>query len=295
MENILKKIAFFGTGLLGEPMAHQLIDAGYNVTVYNRTDSKTKNLVKKGATAAKFPLDALKSADVSITMLSDFTAIKAVLFPSESSLPLFKNKTLIQMSTISPTESQLLKQRIESVGGTYLEAPVLGSIPQAKSRSLFVLVGGPEKAFQQLKALFLCFGSEEQILYFGETGKAAAVKLALNQLIASLTAAFSMSLGFLRQSDVDIEKFMSILRDSALYAPTFDKKFSKMMSRNFENPNFPVKHLLKDVELMLAAFNHKQIDTAPLQGVRSILQKSLHKGDSDLDYSALYNAIHPEN
>jgi 3-hydroxyisobutyrate dehydrogenase len=295
MEKNQKEIAFFGTGLLGEPMAHQLVDSGYDVIVYNRTGAKTRNLVNKGAAATTSPLDAVKIADVSITMLSDFAAIESVLFPSDASLPLLKNKTLIQMGTISPTESLLLKQRLESVGGTYLEAPVLGSIPQAKSRSLFVLVGGAETDFRRLKPLFLCFGAEEQILFFGETGKAAAVKLALNQLIASLTAAFSMSLGFLREYDADIEKFMSILRDSALYAPTFDKKFSKMMSRNFENPNFPIKHLLKDVNLMLAAFNDKQIDIAPLQGVRKVLQKSLQIGDSDLDYSALYNAIHPVN
>jgi 3-hydroxyisobutyrate dehydrogenase len=127
----------------------------------------------------------------------------------------------------------------------------------------------------------------------GNVGKAAAAKLAFNQLIASLTTSFAMSLGYLRESGVNVKRFMEILRISALYAPTFDKKLNRMVNRNFVKPNFPVKHLLKDVDLMLGEFGKKGINIDPLEGVKKILLKAIADGEADMDYSALYNAVHP--
>ena len=136
----MKKIAFFGTGLLGSPMAHRLLEAKYEVVVYNRTSGKTLSLKKSGAEVVLKPEEAFKKAQVFITMLSDYNAIDDVIFQESS--PNFQDKTWIQMSTISPVESLLLKQQFEEAGGEYMEAPVLGSIVQAKNRTLVVLYGG---------------------------------------------------------------------------------------------------------------------------------------------------------
>ena len=102
-----------------------------------------------------------------------------------------------------------------------------------------------------------------------------------------------MSLGYLRERNVDVDKFMDILRGSALYAPTFDKKLSNYLDRDFENPNFPLKHLLKDVRLMISQFEQEGINTLPLEGVETIVQKGLEEKLSDKDYSSLYNVVHP--
>lgn len=285
----MKKIAFFGTGLLGSPMAHRLLEAKYDVVVYNRTPSKTLSLKKSGAEVALKPAEAFEKAEVFITMLSDYNAIDDVLFSEPS--PKFQGKNWIQMSTISPVESLLLKQQFEEAGGEYMEAPVLGSIVQAKNRTLVVLYGGLMAQFKQWASFLKVFG--DHVIRMGNVGKATAAKLALNQLIASLTAAFSMSLGYIRESGVNVNRFMDILRVSALYAPTFDKKLNRMVNRNFDNPNFPVKHLLKDVDLMLTEFGKKGINIDPLEGVREILLKAIADGEADMDYSALYNAVHP--
>lgn len=283
------KIAFFGTGLLGEPMARQLLEAEHELIVFNRTKSKTAALEKEGAEVMEKAPEAVEKADLLITMLTGYPAIHQVLFPEPG--PGLKGKTLIQMGTISPPESVQLKELMENAGGEYMEAPVLGSIPQAKTKTLFVIFGGTETQLKKWSHILKVFG--DKVIHMGGVGQAAAAKLALNQLIASLTAAFSMSLGYLREKGGDIEKFMDILRESALYAPTFDKKFDRMMQRNFDNPNFPVKHLLKDVQLMAADFSKENIDTAPLEGVKQVLLKAVADDLSDLDYSALYNTIHP--
>ena len=127
--------------------------------------------------------------------------------------------------------------------------------------------------------------------YIGEVGTASALKLALNQLIAALTSGFALSLGLVERQGVDVEKFMEILRDSALYAPTFDKKLERMRQRNFENPNFPTKHLLKDVDLFLSQAEDNGLNTEGLKGIRDIIQQTIELGLSDSDYSALFSAI----
>lgn len=287
----MEKIAFFGTGLMGEPMGHRLLDAGRDLVVYNRSRGKTGTLQERGAAVAEVPAEAMEAADILITMLADYPAIREVLLDEPATD--FSGKTWIQMSTIAPPESLKLKAWFEGCGGDYLEAPVLGSIPQVKEGTLFVLVGGSAAQYKRWTPLLGLFG--DRLVYMGETGQAAAAKLALNQLIASLTAAFSMSLGYLREQGGDVEKFMEILRQSALYAPTFDKKLARMIRREFTRPNFPVRHLLKDVELMLREFGDSGIAVDPLDGVKNILVEAIARGAADMDYSALYNAVHPES
>ena len=283
------KIAFFGTGLLGGPMAMHLLQEGHTLVVYNRTRRKTAALEMKGAKAVARPEEAMEQADIFITMLTDYLAIEAVIL-SENPRK-FKGKTWFQMSTISPVESLLLKHQFEEAGGEYIEAPVLGSTPQVAAKALIILFGGMEPQYKKWAGFLRVFG--EKVIRMGNVGQASAAKLALNQLIASLTSAFSLSLGYCRERGVNIRRFMEILRSSALYASTFDKKLERMIKRDYTNPNFPVKHMLKDVELMLTEFSVKGLDTSHLEGVKKVLLKAIDNGDAEMDYSALYNAIHP--
>lgn len=130
--------------------------------------------------------------------------------------------------------------------------------------------------------------------HVGPVGQGAALKLAFNQLIASLTAAFSLSLGLVRREGADIDTFMDILRESALYAPTFDKKLDKMLSGDFGKANFPVKHLLKDVHLVERAAEDAQLVAPWLPLLAQLLEQAQERGLADADYSAIYSAIAPE-
>ncbi|MDJ0662095.1 MAG: NAD-binding protein [Crocosphaera sp.] len=109
-------------------------------------------------------------------------------------------------------------------------------------------------------------------------GTASALKLALNQLIAALTSGFALSLGLIERQGVDVDKFMSILRESALYVPTFDKKINRMQERNFENPNFPTKHLLKDINFFLNQAEENGLNTEFSQGIRRVIQETIELG-----------------
>ncbi|MEE3718859.1 NAD(P)-dependent oxidoreductase [Tumidithrix elongata RA019] len=283
-------IGFLGTGLMGEPMAQRLLAANLAVTVYNRTPSKVASLAKAGAAIANSPAELIRTSDCIILMLSDAIAISEVLL-SEASQAQLAGRTVISMSTISPTQSRDISDRILAASAEYLEAPVLGSIPEAKTGNLIVMVGSTPQQFQQWQGLLQHLGSEPR--YIGTVGMAAALKLALNQLIASLTTAFSLSLGLVERYGVDTEAFMQILRTSALYATTFDKKLSRMLEGNYDNPNFPTKHLLKDTKLFLSEAETLGLQSQSLDGVRQILEQAIALGLADADYSALFAAVNP--
>ncbi len=275
---------------MGTPIALKLAQENFSVTAHNRTAEKLHPLEEQGLTITTDPQAAIANSDYLILTLSDAAAIQTVLFENPDTS--FAEKIIIQMGTIAPEESKAIAEEVQRRQGQYLEAPVLGSIPEAKKGTLLVMVGGEETLFQACLPIFKTLGQDPK--YIGAVGQAAALKLALNQLIAGLTASFSLSLGLIQREKVDLDKFMGILRDSALYAPTFDKKLPRMGDRTFENPNFPTKHLLKDTKLFLAAAKTVGLDTTGLEGIREIIEQAIAFNLAEADYSAIYQVINPD-
>ena len=281
------KTAVLGTGLMGYPMAERLLAAGHAVCVYNRTKTKAGPLAQKGATVAASVREAIDSAACVILMLADIKAIEAVLF-GEERIDL-AGKTVIQMGTIAPLESIGLARRVINCAGEYLECPVLGSRREAAEGGLILMVGSTKRQFHDWQKLLKVFGP--QPCHVGDIGKAAAMKLALNQLIASHAAGFSLSLGIIEKSGVAVETFMDVLNKSSLCAKMFDKKLGNWLNRNYDNPNFSVKHLLKDVGLIIREAKARGLSTDVIEGIDRVLQKTVDKGMGEKDYSALFNVV----
>ncbi|MGE5431088.1 MAG: NAD(P)-dependent oxidoreductase [Syntrophomonadaceae bacterium] len=286
------QISFIGTGLMGSPMAERLLKAGHELYVYNRTLEKTVPLKQKGAKVAVTAHEARHLGEAVFLMLSDASAVNEMLFSADEEEK-FSGQTIIQMSTISPAESRAVAEKIIAAGGDYLEAPVLGSIPQATEGKLVIMAAGHKELYDRWRPVLEALGPAP--IYIGETGKAAAMKLALNQMIASLTSAFSLSLGIIIKEGIDVEQFMSVLRNSALYAKTFDVKLNNMLKNDFSNVNFPAKHLLKDVRLAIEEAKNLELNTVMLEAVQEILNKTVKAGLSDMDYSVLFNAVQNRN
>jgi len=281
------KLGLIGTGLMGQAMAGTLHQAGFDVMAYNRTLEKLESLKSQGIETTDSPATIASGCDCLILMLTDANAIAEVVLASETAQQL-SGRTLIQMGTIAPQESRNLSEQFQAQGANYLEAPVLGSIPQAQSATLQVMVGGTQQQFDQWHPVLSHLGSPFLV---GTVGKAAALKLGLNQLIASLTGAFALSLSFVEQEGVDVDTFMSVLRDSSLYAPTFDKKLKRMLNHDYHNPNFSTKHLLKDTRLFLEQAKTEGLTVSSLQGMETILEAALELGLADQDYSSLFEAV----
>jgi 3-hydroxyisobutyrate dehydrogenase len=280
------RIGLIGVGLMGLPLAERLVSQGISVSVYNRTNVKVEPLRALGVEIATQPDNVIRACDATILMVTDAQAISEVLFTNADAL---FGRTILQMGTIAPQENIQIQARVESYGGSYLEAPVLGSIPEAKAGTLLVMVGATAAQFQQWLPILSLLGSNP--IHLGAVGQASAVKLALNHLIAGLTATFGLSLRLVQQSGASVDAFMAILRESALYAPTFDKKLTRMLTHDYANPNFPTKHLLKDVHLFATAAEQSGLDNQLTRGMQAVIERAIAQGLGELDYSAIVEAF----
>jgi len=282
------KVAVLGTGLLGSEIAIRLQDRQFDVTVWNRSPNKANPLATAGIRPTASAADAIASADVTLLLLADAEAIRSTLFSKDTEAVL-AGRTIVQMGTIAPNESRAIARAVQGAGGDYLEAPVLGSLPEARGGRLIVMAGGDLSLFERCLPVFEALSEHPQRV--GEIGQGAAMKLAMNQLIAGLTASFSYSLGLVREEGIDVQQFMDLLRGSALYAPTFDKKLDKYLAREYGQANFPVKHLLKDVSLFRQAAEQTRMDTAPILALEAALARAVGNGLGDADYSAVYESL----
>ncbi|MDY0298109.1 MAG: NAD(P)-dependent oxidoreductase [Acidobacteriota bacterium] len=283
-------VTLLGAGLLGTATAERLLELEYPLTVFNRSEEKTRGLKRKGAKIASSAEAAVVATHRIILMLTDFPAISEVL--DEVPPDALRGRAIIQMGTISPDQSRSLAERVGASGGEYLEAPVLGSRPEARKGRLQIMVGATADQCERHRDLLDDLG--RSVTLFGEVGAASAVKLALNQLIVSLTAAFALSLAYVQKQALPVDAFMEILRDSALFAPTFDKKLKRMRERDFSNPNFPLRHLRKDLRLIMRDMKEKGLEVSCLESLDRLLSDGLNQGLGKQDYSAIYNIIHPQ-
>lgn len=278
------EISLLGTGLLGSAIAERLLRCGHALTVWNRNPERYAPLLALGARAATTPATAVTAAELVITVLSDGATTSAVLLDQAGEA--LAGKLVLQVATIAPEESQVLAKGLEQRGAELLELPVLGSKPEALAGTLQLMAAGRPEALERARPVLADLGGEPH--HLGPVGAALTTKLALNQLIASLTHSFSLSLHLVQQGGVEVEAFMAILRASALYAPTFDKKLAKELADDYANPNFPTAHLRKDLQLFLEAAGGAGLNTEGLSGLARLLERATAAGLDDLDYSALH-------
>ena len=286
------RVAIVGIGLLGRAVAERLHESGHAVTVYNRTVSKTDSLRARSITVAATADDAVASTDCTLLFLTDATAIRAVLFPPAAPVD-FHGRTIIQMGTISPDESRAFQRSVSDGGGDYFEAPVLGSLAEARAGTLIVMGGGTVDQLRRWDSVFSSLTPAPSLI--GPVGQAAALKLALNHLIAAELSAFALSLGLIQRAGISVDQFMAILKSSALFAPAFEKKLPRLLTRQYDKPNFPTSHLLKDVNLFTDEVRRHGLNVAGLAGMRALLEQAIQEGYRDQDYSALFESINPRD
>jgi len=278
------EVALLGTGLLGQAIGERLLHCGHSLTVWNRSPERCAALLAAGAWPAADAAAAVAAAPVVITVLADGACTREVLLEQAGNA--LAGRLLLQVATIAPQESRELAASLAAIGADFLETPVLGSRPEALAGTLQLMVGGEAELLERARPVLAAIGGQPH--HLGPVGAALSTKLALNQLIASLTHSFSLSLHLVQRAGVEVEPFMEILRASALYAPTFDKKLAKELADDYANPNFPTAHLRKDLALFIDAAQALQLDTQGLQGLATLLEQARGSALDGLDYSALH-------
>jgi len=245
-----QKIGWIGLGNMGIPMAEQLIKADYAVTVYNRSKEKEAALKEMGASIAETPNDLITANDVVIVMVSDDAAIEQI-FKGEDGLfsAEIPGKIIINMSTVSPSISKEMAAFCKEKGSVYLDAPVSGSVKQAETGQLVIMVGGEEDAFNKVKPILEKMG--KMAVRLGETGVGNVAKLAINSLLALYTQGLAETVVFANQQGIKTEDLLNLINNGAI-ANTFTKiKGDVIVAGNYK-PAFALKHIVKDLNLAKA-------------------------------------------
>lgn len=275
------KIGWIGLGNMGIPMASNLIRAGYEVWVYNRTKAKADPLLQLGAQFIDKPAQLYDVCDVVITMVSDDTAVKELYTQKDGFLSQgTQGKIAIDMSTVSPQTSQLLAKLCSERGVAFLDAPVSGSVQPAKEGNLIIMVGGSADTFEKVKPIFDILG--KMALHLGENGAGSNAKLAINLLLGITIEGLAETVLFANQRGIRTEDMLTIITESAVGTPIARMKKPSILANEFPAA-FALKHMAKDLRLAQesgAAF--------PLaETVNGTYQAALREGFGDQDVMAI--------
>jgi len=245
-----QKIGWIGLGNMGIPMAEQLIKADYAVTVYNRSKDKEAVLKEMGASIAETPKDLVAATDVVIVMVTDDVAIEQI-FKGDDGLFSAENagKIIINMSTVSPSISKEMAALCQDKGSIYLDAPVSGSVKQAETGQLVIMVGGDETAFNEVKPILEKMG--KMAVRLGEAGVGNVAKLAINSLLALYTQGLAETVVFANQQGIKTEDLLNLINNGAI-ANVFTKIKGDVIVADNYKPAFALKHIVKDLNLAKA-------------------------------------------
>lgn len=274
------RIAFLGLGIMGKPMAQNLVKAGHEVKVWNRTPGK----IVGGAHGAATPKEAAKDAEIVWLCVSDTNAVEQVLFGKDGVIDSLKpGAIVVDSSTILPSASLKFAERLRAKGGDFVDAPVTGSKTGAESGQLIFIVGARQETFDKLQPLFSAMG--KSAVRVGENGKGLAAKLSMNLMIALTFEGFAEALVLAKKQGVNLEPLMSLISQSMVRSGVVDYKAPFVLSRDF-TANFPMKLMHKDINLMLEAARQNGVKLPALETVDKVYEKSRAEGQSDLDYAA---------
>jgi 3-hydroxyisobutyrate dehydrogenase-like beta-hydroxyacid dehydrogenase len=275
-------IAFCGLGLMGSPMAARLVEADHDVTVWNRTEEKARPLVALGAKPAATPGEAAAAAEVAVTMVADPGALEAVVLGDEGlAHGLRPGSTVIDMSTVGPAVVRRLAGQLPE-GVWMVDAPVLGSIPQAESGELKVFVGGDPEAVDRWRSLLETFGT---VIPVGPLGAGAAMKLVANSTLGAQMSALGEALALGDALGLDEAAVLDVLADSPIGVTTRRKRES------IETGSYPATFKLslarKDLDLVNHAASDASLQLRMARASSSWLAEAEAAGLEDLDYSAV--------
>ncbi len=276
------RVAFLGLGIMGRSMAANLVKAGHEVAVWNRSAGQDKDV--EGARRAVSPSDAANGVEVIWMCVSDTRAVESVLFGeggAESSLA--SGMIIADSSTISPSATQRFAERVKARGVDYVDAPMTGSKIAAAGGSLIFMVGGDEAVIARLQPLFDAMG--KQVFRMGETGKGQATKLVMNLQIALIYEGFAEALTLATKLGVDVEKLIPLVQASMVRSGVVDYKSPFILKRDF-SANFPLRLMLKDIHLALEAAREKRVRLPGLEAVEEVYDVAAEEGYRDLDYAA---------
>ncbi len=273
------RVAFLGLGIMGRPMAANLVKAGHEVSVWNRTPREVE-----GATTAPTPAEAVKSKEAVWVCVSDTKAVQAVLFgPGGAIEGLASGTIVVDSSTIAPSASLLFMEGLQEKGCEFLDAPMTGSKIAAENGTLIFMIGGAPHNIERVEPLLRAMG--QKVIHMGDNGKGLSAKLAQNMNIVFIYEGLCESLTLAKKLGVPAEKMFELIEASMIRSGVAEYKKPFILKQDF-SPNFPLRLMHKDMHLMMDAAKENSVDLPGLAKIDEIYEEAVKAGYDDLDYSA---------
>ncbi len=287
-----ERIGFIGLGIMGSGMAANIAKAGYALTVYNRTPKDVPKLASLGVRTAPGARVLAASSDVTIAMVTGPEAIEDLLWGTHGVAEALEGKVFINMSTISARVTREIAGKLANIGVSFIDAPVSGSKKPAEDATLLILASGDSDLVKKYTPLLLTMG--KKVVYCGEAGRGTNMKLMNNLLLACLMEGFSEALNFGRQAGLSVDSMLQVILAGPLASPLFETKAKMMLEDDFP-PNFPLKHMVKDLKFVVDAAYEEGIPVPTSNVLLHLYGSGAAREWGDLDVAAILKVLQHMN
>ncbi|MBI3661809.1 MAG: NAD(P)-dependent oxidoreductase [Acidobacteria bacterium] len=279
------KVGFIGLGLIGKPMARNVLKAGHTLVVWNRTRDKARDLVEEGATAAGSPREVAEKSEVVLTCVSDPPALEEVLWGPKGVMEgLKKSSVLIDSSTVSPALARRAAAACAERMAEFLDAPVTGGTWGAEKGELVFMVGGRKDVLEKVQPVLAAMG--KRFFHPGGHGAGQTIKLAMNLILALQVDALAEALALVQGAGLEGEKLIEVLQASMARAAVLDVKAPMILAGSYV-PSFPLRLMHKDLGLALELANQIGVPLPATAAAREIYNAVKGATREDVDYAAV--------
>ncbi len=284
-----RKIGFIGLGLMGRPMAMNLLKAGHSLTVWNRTPARARELAAAGATLAKTPCEAASSSEVLLTIVSDPPALESVLWGNrqgnEGAFAGLKPGSLyIDSSTVSPALAQKISATCKERSVRFLDAPVTGGDWGAREGNLVFMIGGAAETLKEAEPILGVMG--KKWFHLGPNGAGQTIKLAMNAILALQVGAMAEAIALVTKAGLNGAQLVEVMQASMARSGVLDVKSPLMLKGDFK-PSFPLRLMHKDLGLALDLANQLGVALPATAAAREVYNWVKGETQEDVDYSAV--------
>jgi len=286
---VKQRIGFIGLGIMGQGMAKNLLHAGYDLTVYNRTKSRAEELAALGAKVAETPAQAARGNHVVITMLADPPAIESVVLAKDGVIEgLDGGAILIDCSTVDPATTESIRAAADAKGARFLDSPVAGSKDAAAKGELILMVGGDESILDEVRPILEVVS--RKIVYAGKSGLGTSLKLCFNLTVAHMAAAMSQALVLGVKSGLKPETIIDTLMAGIIGSKFYEWKGGCVMDRDFTT-NFSTRLMHKDLHLVLNAGYTQGVPLPVVAAVEELFAMSKAHGEGEEDFCSVIKVL----
>jgi len=283
------KIGFLGLGIMGTAMSRNCLRAGHDVMVWNRSPEPAKAMAALGAKVAATPAEATAHGEVIIVMLTGPEACEAVLFgPQGAAESLSPGKVVVNMSTIAPAYARDAAARVRQTGADYVDAPVSGSKKPAEDGTLVILAGGREETIAAVEPVLLAMG--KKVARCGEAGLGSTMKITVNVLLGVMAEGLAETVHLGEALGLNRNALLDVILAGPMANDLFRLK-DPMFRANDYPPQFPAKHMAKDLNFALDAASEAKASAPTLSVLTLLYAKLLGMGLGDADFAAVIKAL----